>query len=211
MSALIATPAYGGQVTVAYMRSVLGIMHYCAERGFDVDLLLTEGESHVTRARNNLCATFLEHSDADHIVFIDADIEIAPADFYEIATADGVRGAAVACKTPDHSETLSVWADGSRPTRAQLVGGIHEVEFLGSAVLAISRHVLEQLRDEGHAPEYEDDIVGKGWWFFWDGVVDKVVMTEDYGFCISCNKAEIPIKCHGDVTVKHYGNSYWSA
>ena len=207
ISALVCTPAYGGQLTVGYFRSAFNIKN--DPRSAGVDFLVTEGESHVTRARNNLVATFLNHTDADTLVFIDADIEIEAADFFDLLALSGVRGAAVACKTPDNSERLSVFVDGKVPTRAELGTQRLSVDFLGSAVLAIDRDVFERLAASGTASTYIDPLIGSAHEFFWDGVVGEDFLTEDYGFCRSCNDRGITITCDPRIIVKHYGADFW--
>ncbi len=172
-----------------------------------MDFLVTEGESHVTRARNNLVATFLNQTDAKTLVFIDADIEMQAEDFFALLDMSGVRGAAVACKTPDRSEVLSIWVDGERPKRAEMPAEPFSVDFLGSAVLAIDRDVFERLKP--HVAAYDDPIVGPGHAFFWDGVVDGNFETEDHGFCITCREHGIPITCAPTIIVRHFGAAFW--
>ena len=54
----LATPAYGGLVTVEY---AMGLQHLCRSldaSGLEYKLALMSKESLITRARNNLCAQF---------------------------------------------------------------------------------------------------------------------------------------------------------
>lgn len=205
MSVLIGTPAYGGMLTVPWYQSVDEIRNEL----YGVDVLVTAGESHVTRARNNIVATFLTKTDYKTLFFLDADIAISASDFRRIAILDGVRGAAVACKTPDQSEALSIWANGERPIRAQMPPEPFPVDFLGSAVLAIDRDVFERLRESENVQEYTDPIVGQAWDFFRDGVAGDVWLSEDYGFCELCRACDVPIVCDPAVIVNHYGTAAW--
>ncbi len=200
MTVLVATPCYGGAMTVGFFRTCMGIIDQ------DVEFLVTEGESHVTRARNNLCATFLR-TEYETIAFIDADIEMKGEDFARLAAMDGVRGAAVACKTADNSEHLSVFADGKHLTRSEMPRKPFLVDYLGSAVLFIDRLVLERLKPR--VASYHDPIVGRAWAFFWDGVHGDSWLSEDFGLCQSCADEGIPIHCDPDVIVKHYGSQSW--
>ncbi|MEE9158933.1 MAG: hypothetical protein V3U60_11165 [Gammaproteobacteria bacterium] len=196
-------------MTVGYFRSLHAIQLESIRRGIEVDFLVTEGESHVTRARNNLVATFLNQTDADTLVFIDADIEIQAEDFFGLLRLKGVRGAAVACKTPDHSELLSVFVDGKSPKRKELGNKRLTVDFLGSAVLAIDRQVFVDLAATGAVSAYVDPLIGPAWEFFWDGVVGTDFLTEDYGFCHTCKKQGITITCDPRIIVSHYGADFW--
>jgi hypothetical protein len=196
-------------VHAGYLRTCLNIDRLAAEKKVQVDFLVTEGESHVTRARNNLVATFLNETDYDTLVFIDADIEMQAEDFFGLIDIPGVRGAAVACKTPDRAEVLSIWVNGARPTRAELPSESFPVEYLGSAVLAIDRSVFVHLRDSEGVSAYNDPIVGIAWDFFRDGVYQDTWFSEDYGFCALCQDEGVEIICDPSVHVKHYGSTSW--
>ncbi len=175
----------------------------------DVDFLVTSGESHVTRARNNIAATFLTQTDYDQLFFIDADIEFSPGDVSRISNIGGVAGAAVACKTVDFSEFLSLWVDGKRPSRSQMPSEPFSVDYLGSAMLCIDRAVLDALTASDLVTEYRDPIIGEAWDFFRDGVSGDVWQSEDYGFCELCRAAGIEITCDPAVIVSHYGAASW--
>ena len=198
-SVLIGTPAYGGLVTVPYLKSLMEIR----DSFDDVDFLVTSGESHITRGRNNIVTTFLA-TNFDTLAFIDADIQISVADFGKLKAMQGVRGAAVACKTPDRSERLSIYPVLSR---SEMPAEPFTVEFLGSAVLFIPRSVFVQLQE--WSDPYDDPIVGQSYTYFWDGVVGNDWLSEDYGFCSTCRQAGIEIWCEPTVQVSHYGTMDW--
>ena len=69
----IATPAYGGMMTMPYVSSVVGMMCSLQRIGCTPTLHLIGNESLITRARNNCVGDFLK-TDCTHLIFVDADI-----------------------------------------------------------------------------------------------------------------------------------------
>ena len=74
MHLMVATPCFGGLVTQRYMQSVCGLLDYGRRCGLPVSVELLGYDSLIPRARNTLVATFLDHPEATHLLFIDADI-----------------------------------------------------------------------------------------------------------------------------------------
>jgi hypothetical protein len=69
----IATPAYGGMMTMPFVSSIVAMISGMQKLGMDPTLHFLGNESLITRARNNCVADFLK-SNCSHLVFIDADI-----------------------------------------------------------------------------------------------------------------------------------------
>lgn len=207
---LVATPCYGGQLSVGYLRGLFEIQDSCASAGIGVGFLVTEGESAVNRARNNLAATFLD-TGYRTLAFIDADIEMQGSDFIRLARMSGVRGAAVCMKGKPGVELLSCWVGSDQMTRAQMPPECFPVDWLGAAVLFIDRGVFVALSESGAAQPYDDAGIGAGHEYFPTGVVDRTLLTEDYGFCYLCKQAGIEIACDPQTVVKHYGSCFWQA
>lgn len=73
MRILLATPAYGGQVTVQYILSLIPTLAHLGNDGIEVVIHMLENESLVSRARN-VCAMAAINGNYDKLLFIDADI-----------------------------------------------------------------------------------------------------------------------------------------
>jgi hypothetical protein len=75
---MIATPCFGGLLTQGYVESIIKLIHYAGQNGFEVRLALLGHDALITRSRNTLVAAFLDHPDMTHLMFIDADIAFEP-------------------------------------------------------------------------------------------------------------------------------------
>ena len=84
---VIATPCYGGQVSHAYMNSVLRLMTAVGNT-IPLSILLLGNDSLIPRARAMLVANFLEKSEATHLMFIDSDISFEPDQFERLFRQD---------------------------------------------------------------------------------------------------------------------------
>lgn len=211
MGVLIATPCYGGLLTVNLFRSLVGIADLCGREGINLNFLVTEGESAITRGRSNLAATFLRATDYRTLAMIDADIAIKPEDFLRLLRLDRpIRGAAVPLKTADHSECLSIYKGGRRVARLNMPAEPFECDYLGGAVMLVEREVIGTLSE---IPElqYKDPINGEGSHIFAEMIVDGALLTEDYAFCHRAREHGYSVWCHPEVIVSHSGMDQWVA
>ena len=60
---LIVTPSHDGKFFYNYTLSLLNLQNVSMQLGMPIQFLLQQGESLVTRARNNCVAQFLENPD----------------------------------------------------------------------------------------------------------------------------------------------------
>jgi hypothetical protein len=206
---VIATPCYGGQLTMAYVDSVLRLQAACIARAIRIDFDLRANEALITRARNDLAARFLA-STASHLMFIDADIGFAPEQFFrlldfnaEVTAAayplkhidwDKVRRAAEA-KRPDLEGSgldYVVYFDNDEGTVTARNGFIR-VRYAGTGFLLIQRGVLLRLC-EAH-PELRYRMVQRRadidrdvpyQYSLFECMIDTQTgeyLSEDYAFC----------------------------
>src|ERR1700733_1780917 len=70
---VVATPCYGGQVSVKYLTSALALQRAADQRGLRIDFVHLSNAALITHARNKLVAHFLNEPTATHLLFIDAD------------------------------------------------------------------------------------------------------------------------------------------
>jgi hypothetical protein len=84
---VIATPCYGGQVSHAYMNSILRLMTAVGNT-VSLSILLLGNDSLITRARAMLVANFRDNPNATHLMFIDSDISFEPDQFERLFRQD---------------------------------------------------------------------------------------------------------------------------
>lgn len=75
----VATPMYGGNCNGTYARSMIDLAATCARFGIELQLYYLFNESLIQRARNYAAHEFVT-STAEHMMFIDADIDFNPMD-----------------------------------------------------------------------------------------------------------------------------------
>lgn len=212
MSVLVAVPCYAGLLTVAGHRSLHEISVLGASLGVPVDFLVTHGESAITRGRSNIVSFFLREGDWGTLAMLDADIYIKSEDFWSLYNLEQpIRGAAVATKTLDHSEALSVYKDGKRVKRADMPTDPFEVDYLGGSVMLVERDVLSNMSAAYPELAYDDPIAGPGVHLFLEIVSNRVLLSEDYAFCERARDCGFSIWCDPSVIVDHFdGRVSWS-
>lgn len=189
--------------------SAIAISDACRSEGIECDFLVTEGESLVTRARNNLIATFMQ-TRHQKLAMIDADIEMSGEDFVKLVKSEAkVIGAAVNMKRPDRQECLSCFVGGKQVKRDEMPDEPFQADYLGAAVMVIDREAIEELIEADPERSYVDPIVGKGYALFEQAIIGDTYLSEDYGFCLSLREQGIPILCDPGVKVSHYGQGVW--
>ncbi|MET0294408.1 MAG: hypothetical protein ABW042_05270 [Phenylobacterium sp.] len=138
-SLFLATPCYGGEVTIDYMRSVMDLKAACDARGVALHIELHGGDSLIPRARGGLATTFLKRSES-HLFFCDADIGFRPEHVFRLLDS-GKDLVAGVCPLKD--------LDWERARRAALAG---EADLKASA----TRFVLRFLPNPNNEVEVHD-------------------------------------------------------
>jgi hypothetical protein len=157
----VATPCFGGMVSQNYMLSVMRLMSYAKEAGFDVTLSMIGYDALISRARSTLLAAFLDDPGASHLLFIDADISFRPQQVERLLRFDkDFTGALYPLKSIDWDQipqrcvergesvqqaALSyvgtLCADGERRQDGDFVTGI----YVGGGFQLIRRGALERM------------------------------------------------------------------
>jgi len=75
----LSTPCYGGLCLEKYMIGVIKLQLALIKEGIQLMIDTTENESLVHRARNVAVGRFMQKTDADYFMFIDADIDFDPS------------------------------------------------------------------------------------------------------------------------------------
>jgi hypothetical protein len=166
----IATPAYGGMITVSFTNSLLGLINICHDVGIKYTISFIYNESLVTRARNSLVHDFLKTDHTD-LLFCDADISFDPRDVVSLLFhPEEVIGApcprknlridravAAARKSGKEysieeleemcGEIVLNFAPTQTPAAINL-GQMQEVQDVGTGLMLIKREVFSKIADK---------------------------------------------------------------
>ena len=171
---VIATPCFGGQISVVYAASLFKLQKLVRTYSdFNLKILFKDGDALITRARASLVSQFLDDPDATHLLFIDADIGFEPDQVLRLIACGADMCAAVyPIKRIDWDKVKSI-VEASRPNPgAAALKYVFEVDdpnavvennsfikvrYAGTGFLMIRRQALQRMC--AHYPQlrYERD------------------------------------------------------
>lgn len=199
-SILLCTPCYGGMATTAYVRSVLMLRDELDRQGLEHDFNIAENESLVTRARNEMTASFLA-TDHSHMMWIDADIDFQPKDVAALWNMqENIAVAAYPMKLWDGSRLFAAWKDGALVSDLDQFDGPTEVDLAGTGFMLIRREVIETLRLT--APSYQG-MTGRVPALYMTPVHNDGFESEDFHFCRIAREAGFKIMMEPSVRLGH--------
>ena len=224
----LSTPCYGGVCLEQYIESVVKLQLELIQEGIQLFIDTTENESLVHRARNVSVGRYMQKSDADYFMFIDADIHFDPKSV--VSLIRGNYDVAVAC----YPKKVVMWDQAERAVREgddrdmTMLSSSLVVNF-GSKNLAVENDFIKILdgptgfmlikrdvftRMSEHYPELEcvndhqnRDI--EGYYALFDCMIDPVskrYLSEDYAFCRRWQQMGGEIHAHIHTTLGHVGN-----
>ena len=171
-------------------------------RDYSYEVRIISGDALIGRSRSRAATDYLKRDDSPYMIFIDTDIVFTPEDIDKLYTAmaqglDVVAGAyAVA-----NGEYLAI----SGTTPVSFDGRISEIEYVSTGFMAISRKILERVRDELQMP-----LLHKGEWcecypFFESGSLPEkqIYISEDWDFCAKVRKIGGHVFIHTGALVGH--------
>ena len=205
---MIGTPCYGGNVTHVYLNSIVKLQRLCLMRGIGFDLQLLSGDALITRARNTIVTQFLDHPNATHLLFIDADIGFDPqAVFDMIEFGRDLVGGIYPVKTVDwdliaknaeakHTDlrhaSLNYVVSFGDATKLESIGHFARAQYLGNGFMLITRRVFEimkqkypELRYKSINTKPDPQLGSENRYSFFDCITDAegCYLSEDYAFC----------------------------
>jgi hypothetical protein len=159
---VIATPCFGGQISVRYASSVFKLQKIVRRYAdFNLKLLFREGDALITRARASLISQFLDDADATHLLFIDADIGFEPdqvirllqcgadvcAAIYPVKRIDWdkVRSTIETARPNPAAAALKYVFEVEDPDAVTEQAGFVKVRYAGTGFLMIRRSALERM------------------------------------------------------------------
>ncbi len=201
-SILFCTPCYGGMVHEAHFRSCLNLKEELTKLGIAHDWLTGRNESLVTRARNEMTATFLK-TNHSHMCWLDADIEFTPDDVAKVwnLNADIAVGL-YAMKRPDLP--LSAWRNGKLVRFEDCPSEPFEVDYAGTGFMMITRNAVEKLA--AVSEEYEGPH-GRVPALYMTPIHNDGFESEDYHMCRKWRELGGKIMTDPSIRLKHWGQA----
>ena len=95
MRIYLSTPCYGGVCLEQYIESIVNLQLELIKENIQLFIDTTENESLVHRARNVSVGRFMQKSDAEYFMFVDADIHFDPKSVVALIRSN--HDVAVAC------------------------------------------------------------------------------------------------------------------
>jgi hypothetical protein len=207
-SVFIATPCFGGLVSQHYMQSVIGLIQFASQVGFDATLALLGHDSLITRSRNTLVTQFLNTPAATHLLFVDADISFEAEQVFHMLNFNREFVAGIyPLKVIDWNNAAIMRAATVRerfPAAPLLyvgtlcVGNALEREgrfatgiYCGGGFMLLKRQVIERMIAAYPESRYKSvhaysNATGQENYALFDCMIDKdtnAYVSEDFGFC----------------------------
>lgn len=224
----LSTPCYGGLCLEKYMKSIVNLQMLLMREGVQLMLDTTENESLVHRARNVSIGRFMQKTDADFFMFIDADVEFDANSVlrllrsgHEVSVAvypkkvvmwDQAREAAENGDERNMALISSSLVANIGATKRSVVNGFVEVLDGPTGFMMISREALTKMHE--HYPELncKNDHQNRDfdeYCAIFDCMIDpdsKRYLSEDYAFCRRWQQMGGKIYADCNTTLGHVGN-----
>jgi len=205
---MIATPMYGGMGNTLYFSSVLQLQSAMITNGMQLHHCFMMNESLIDRARNGLAYDYLTKSDADYLLFVDADIQFRAEDVLAMmsfekelicgpypkkhvnwpviieAVKSGIEDPAILEKLVGEYVFTPLKAD----TKMEKIIKVSEA---GTGMMLIHRSVFAKMKEKFPENYYVSDdsrvqVSGERremHAYFRTAIIDNRYLSEDYYFC----------------------------
>lgn len=202
MSILFCTPCYGGMVHEAHFRSCLNLKESLIQGGLEHDWLTGRNESLVTRARNEMTASFLSTSHS-HMMWLDADIEFEPEHVAKLWSMDADIGVGIYCMKKKNEQWFAAWQGGKLVKDLDQFGKEPiEVDYAGTGFMMIRRAVIEKLVETSGTYEGPKGRVPA---LYMTPIHNDCFESEDYHFCRKAREAGFKVMADPTVRLIHWG------
>lgn len=227
-SLFLSTPCYGGLCLQKYTESVLGLQILASQSGVQLFIDTIENESLVQRARNVAVGRFMQKSDAQYFMFIDADVHFDPQSVIRLIQSG--HELSVACypkKYVDWNQAAEAVKKGDERNMAMLsaslvvnfgaekvaiVNGFAPVLDGPTGFMLIKRCVFEKMEKAYPELNCKNDHQNRDFDEYhaaFDCMIDPVsrrYLSEDYAFCRRWQQMGGKIYADTQTTLGHVGN-----
>lgn len=224
----LSTPCYGGLCLEKYMTSIIKLQLLLIKEGIQLYLDTTENESLVHRARNIAVGRFIQKTDCDYFMFVDADVHFDPESVVRLLRSG--HDISVACypkKVVMWEQAAKAVENGDNRNMAMLSSSLVinfgakqlsvENGFIPildgpTGFMMIKREVFKKLEDEFPELWCKNDHQGRDFDDYhacfdcWIDPDSRRYLSEDYAFCRRWQKCGGKIWADINTTLGHVGN-----
>lgn len=224
----LSTPCYGGLCLQKYTESILGLQVLASQVGVQLYIDTIENESLVQRARNVAVGRFMQKSDAQYFMFVDADVHFDPQSVMRLIQSG--HDLSVACypkKFVDWNQAAEAVKKGDERNMAMLsaslvvnfgaqkvaiVNGFAPVLDGPTGFMLIKRCVFEKMEKAYPELNCKNDHQNRDFDEYhaaFDCMIDPVTrryLSEDYAFCRRWQQMGGKIYADTQTTLGHVGN-----
>lgn len=194
-------------VTAQHFQSCMNLKEDLTTMGVAHDWLIGTNESLVTRARNEMTATFLA-SDHSHMMWLDADIEFKSDDVANLWNLQVDIACGVYAMKKQDKQWYAAWKDGALVTNLDQYKEPIEVDCAGTGFLLIKREVIEKLASTAESYEGPNGRVPA---LYMTPIHNDGFESEDYHFCRKAREAGFKIIMDPSVRLGHIGQYRYGA
>jgi ketosteroid isomerase-like protein len=203
----IGIPAYDGKLNIKTAFALAKLTPVALQHGVSLYLGHMSGCSIITMARNALVNEFLK-TDADELLFIDADVIVQPDDVLRLLAQSEGRDILVGMY-PRRASDKNFFLDLYRDDTESLVfdGPLLRVKRAGTGFMLIKRYVIESLiaaHPEWNVENRSGD--GSVAAVFDFAIKDGKYVGEDYLFCDRATEAGFKCWVDVEISLPHVGS-----
>jgi hypothetical protein len=227
-SLFLSTPCYGGQCLQKYAESILALQALASKENIQLYIDTIENESLVQRARNVAVGRFMQKSQAEYFMFIDADVHFEPESVIRLVKSG--HELSVACypkKFVDWNQAAEAVKRGDDRNMAMLSAslvlnfGAQKIEVINgfapildgpTGFMLIKRSVFKKMQIRYPELDCVNDHQNRDFDTYnavFDCMIDPVTrryLSEDYAFCRRWQQMGGKIYADTETTLGHVGN-----
>ena len=217
MSILIAMPCYGGMVSDKTAKGLFNLGKELRTAGIDHGLLTMANESLVTKARSKMVNFFMNNTEYERILFIDADIGFTPQHVFDLLRFDKD----IVCSAyPMKGIPLRYNYNISQPEVKE--GELVKIENIGFGFSLIKRKVFEDISqrygkelkyypptDNSTYPPTEKEY-HNSYHYFLELKKDMAYLPEDFSFFERAKSVGYSVWLNTNIRLEHVGSHVYS-
>lgn len=208
-SILFAIPCFGGQIQDSVTYAMYQVAKNFEKYGIRHNLMLVANESLIPFGRSNIANMFINDTDYDYLMCIDADMGFKWEDIIQLLEhhKEFVTGAySMKIIPPRYNFTIH--------HTCETEGNLIRLEAIGTGFQLVHRSVfgdiakkfpeLKYIPNEKHRPV--SDAMKSNSYHFYDTMIDTYLISEDISFCKRYNATGGKIWLDPTINLTHCGN-----